>query len=354
MGRYSSDPVWEDIVPLPQDDGGPNPLAAIAYPEDYSEAMSYLRAVMANNEFSDRTLELTEDIIDMNPAHYTVWLYRAKILLELKKDLREEIQWVNDVALRHLKNYQIWHHRQLIMDKLDDPTGERAFIAQMFTLDSKNHHVWTYRQWLVPRFSLWDSELPDIERLLEEDIRNNSAWNHRWFVVFGRAKLSKEKAASEQTETSEALETETLPSSIIDREITYAQNAILLAPQNQSPWNYLRGILRTTGRPLATQAAFAEQFASLDHPDEVRSSHALDLLADLYAEEAEGAEGGETGQEKGKAGEGNAESGKKKAEQALLLLAERYDPIRKGYWLWRRERLGLGEENMATVAAANA
>lgn len=70
---YTESEKWADIVPISQDDGGPNPLAAIAYPDDYSEAMSYLRAVMARNEKSERVLELTADIIDMNPAHYTVW-----------------------------------------------------------------------------------------------------------------------------------------------------------------------------------------------------------------------------------------------------------------------------------------
>lgn len=73
MGKYSDDQDWDDIAPLPQDDGGPNPLAAIAYTDEYAEAMSYLRAIMAKNEMSQRALHLTEDIIDMNAAHYTVW-----------------------------------------------------------------------------------------------------------------------------------------------------------------------------------------------------------------------------------------------------------------------------------------
>lgn len=73
MGKYSDSDEWVDVVPIPQDDGGPNPLAAIAYTEEYSEAMSYLRAAMAKNEKSDRALKLTEEIIRMNPAHYTVW-----------------------------------------------------------------------------------------------------------------------------------------------------------------------------------------------------------------------------------------------------------------------------------------
>lgn len=73
MGIYADSEAWADIVPIAQNDGGLNPLAAISYTEDYSEAMSYLRAVMARNEKSHRVLGLTVDIIKMNPAHYTVW-----------------------------------------------------------------------------------------------------------------------------------------------------------------------------------------------------------------------------------------------------------------------------------------
>lgn len=77
MGKYADSNDWADIDPIPQDDGGANPLAAIAYTEEYSEAMSYLRAVMTKDEKSDRILPLTEDIIRMNPAHYTVWYIRT-------------------------------------------------------------------------------------------------------------------------------------------------------------------------------------------------------------------------------------------------------------------------------------
>lgn len=73
MPKYAEDPLWVDVEPLQQDNGGPHPLAAIAYSEEYSEAMAYLRAIMAKGDLSERVLELTEDIIKMNPAHYTVW-----------------------------------------------------------------------------------------------------------------------------------------------------------------------------------------------------------------------------------------------------------------------------------------
>ncbi|KAB2568807.1 Protein farnesyltransferase/geranylgeranyltransferase type-1 subunit alpha [Lasiodiplodia theobromae] len=302
MPYYAEAEEWSDIEPIPLDEGGPNALAAITYSDEYDEAMSYLRAVMAKNEMSERALALTEDIIASNPAHYTVWLYRAKIVLSLEKDLHEELAWLNAAALRNLKNYQIWHHRQTIVDTLGDVTGEQAFVARMLAKDAKNYHVWSYRQWLVRRFGLWaedSGELEAVEALLREDVRNNSAWNHRWFLVFGSdaENLSQKK--------------------ILDREMDYAKAAVELAPQNPSPWNYLRGIVRYAKLPLSTLKDFAEQYASIEKPDEVSSSHALDLLADIYSEE----------------------SSKENAAKALDLLAQRYDPIRENYWNYRKSLL---------------
>ena len=56
-GTYTSDPEWASVQPIPLNDGsesGAMPLATIAYAPDYLEAMSYLRAVMAANEMSER------------------------------------------------------------------------------------------------------------------------------------------------------------------------------------------------------------------------------------------------------------------------------------------------------------
>lgn len=105
----------------------------------------------------------------------------------MKKDPADEIAWLNPVSLRHLKNYQIWHHRQTIINRLGSPEGESAFIAKMLESDAKNYHVWSYRQWLVKRFDLFndEEELKWTESMIDEDVRNNSAWNHRFFIVFG-------------------------------------------------------------------------------------------------------------------------------------------------------------------------
>ena len=193
------------------------------------------------------------------------------------------------------------------------PPTETPFLALMFDRDAKNYHVWSYRQWLVRHFSIWDHELPYVESLLHSDVRNNSAWNHRWFVVFARHTDPQKHSIRKYDADTD------VPPETIEREIEYTKAAISTAPQNQSPWNYLRGVLRKKGEGLTELKSFAEQYADLEKEDEVRSSHALDFLADVYAEEEQ----------------------KERSGKALELLARRYDPIRKNYWDYRRNLLGL-------------
>ncbi|KAF2750024.1 protein prenylyltransferase [Sporormia fimetaria CBS 119925] len=296
---YHDDPAWSDVTPIPQLESG-QVLAGISYTAEYSEAMSYLRAVMAANEYSTRVLDLTEHIISLNPAHYTVWLYRAQTLSALNRNLREEIKWLNPTALKHLKNYQIWHHRQTIIDRLGSCDGEQEFVEQMLEKDAKNYHVWSYRQWVVRRFGLFgdEGERKWCEGMMERDVRNNSVWNHRFFVVFGGLKGEVEEG-------------------LLKRELEYAQDAVRKAPQNECPWNYIRGVLRQAKKPMSTVKEFAKEFADLEKPDEVRSTHALDLLADIYEEEKKNDE----------------------AKTALDLLANKYDPIRAKYWEYRARSL---------------
>lgn len=212
------------------------------------------------------------------------------------------------------------------------PPGEPAFLARMLSKDVKNYHVWSYRQWLVRHFSLWDSELPLIEAFLRDDVRNNSAWNHRWFLIFGRVMDPSKDSIIKITTPNALSKTKTKPSidpSIIQREIQYTQAAIRLAPQNPSPWNYLRGILTARGTGFSDLVPFAEEFSNVDPDceDEVRSTHALDFLAECYAERKE----------------------TERAGRALEMLAKRFDPIRRNYWNYRRGVLGLSAVSAAVT-----
>ena len=158
-------------------------------------------------------------------------------------------------------------------------------------------------------------------------MRNNSAWNHRWFVTFGRFERdTKEGQASGPTEE------------VYEREIAYAKDKIREAPQNASPWNYLKGVLRRqsggTTKEYVVLKEFALEFVDLENEEEeevVRSSHALDLLAEIWAQEV---------------GE------RKRAERALELLGGKFDPIRKNYWEYRRSLLAEAEASVGVADLA--
>ncbi|KAJ5480830.1 Protein farnesyltransferase/geranylgeranyltransferase type-1 subunit alpha [Penicillium diatomitis] len=327
-GTYATDPEWADVSPIELNDGsesGAMPLATIAYPSDYLEATSYLRAVMAANEMSERALKLTKDVISMNPAHYTVWIYRARILFALDKDLLEELDWLNGVSLKYLKNYQIWHHRQVLISSKKHfptmPTKEPDFLMEMFTQDSKNYHVWTYRHWLVRHFKLWDSprEIHDVEALIQSDVYNNSAWNHRYMLRFGPRDDQPDAGMINAGDSSASPEEKgrltVVDEDLVDAELKFAQKQILRAPENRSSWWYARGVLRAASRGLEEWEEFAGRFVD---GEQTKSSHAVEWLADVYAE-----------------GE------KAKAVKMFTMLKEKYDPIRKNFWDYRIRQLGV-------------
>ncbi|GAO16981.1 hypothetical protein UVI_02044290 [Ustilaginoidea virens] len=329
-GTIAGNPEWDDVIPIPHSEPD-DALARIAYPDDYAEAVSYLRAVMAAEECSPRCLRLTEHIVSMNPAHYTVWLYRFKIVKTLELPVPDEIEWLNKVALANLKNYQIWHHRQLLLDYYypsiasdQDTVGKLArtevqFVNTMLEEDAKNYHVWSYRQYLVKKLGMWNvGELAATQNLIEDDVRNNSAWAHRFFLVFSDPSIHTPDLPATAHDPK-------VPGSLIDREVSYAKEKILLAPQNQSSWNYLRGALAKGGRAVSDVAEFSQQFVSNlgEEGEDVRSSHALDLLAEWYHESGDAT----------------------KARLCLQRLWEKWDPVREGYWKYRASEIGIGNAN---------
>lgn len=118
---------------------------------------------------------------------YAIRQYRYKTLMALKSPLDDELQLMDELAIKHLKTYQVWHHRRLLVQQTRNPGPELEFIANSLQVDMKNYHTWSYRQWILAYFNddtLWSHELDFVESMLEIDVRNNSAWHHRFFVAF--------------------------------------------------------------------------------------------------------------------------------------------------------------------------
>ncbi|CAF3190521.1 unnamed protein product [Rotaria socialis] len=146
--------------------------------------------------------------------------------------LYEELAFVGRMIESNPKNYQFWEHRRLIVEISGHSSNELSFIASIIKLDSKNYHAWQYRQWVLKTYVLWSDELQYVDHLLQEDIRNNSAWNQCYFVI---------------------AHTTGFKDDIIERELGYVEKRIELCPDNESAWNYLRGIARLLLASLTDQ-----------------------------------------------------------------------------------------------------
>jgi len=321
---YSQRPEWQDITPIPQHESL-SPLAPIFYTDEYRDCTDYFRGIVKAGEMSNRVLELTEDIIRLNPAHYSAWQYRYKTLISINSPLDLELLLMDEIATAFLKNYQVWHHRRLLLSYIysKDPEAkgpslllkELKFIEKVFEEDSKNYHTWSYRQWVLSNFNrneLWAVEIPFVERMIKEDVRNNSAWHHRFFVLFD----SGVRQGDEDRED------------VLRREILYTKGKISLAPNNLSPWNYLRGILDRTKTPYESVEEFVlpytkseetpESFVDLDNPPPSKGAQlpavpAVEFLADIRESQGRFSE----------------------TTELFRLLGDKLDTIRKRYWNFR-------------------
>jgi protein farnesyltransferase/geranylgeranyltransferase type-1 subunit alpha len=76
--------------------------------------------------------------------------YRARILFALNKDLLDELDFIEEIAEENPKNYQVFHHRQRIVQEMSNRgtanfERELDFTEQLLNDDQKNYHVWSYR-----------------------------------------------------------------------------------------------------------------------------------------------------------------------------------------------------------------
>jgi len=177
---------------------------------------------------------------------------------------------------------------------LKDPSAELQFTENILELDAKNYHAWQHRQWVIKEFGLWEREIDYVDKLLTEDLRNNSAWNQRYFVI------SKTTGFVED---------------VVHQEVRLTMDLIRKVPNNESAWNYLKGVLSQTG--LSKYPGLKETLLEM-YGNGIDSLYLMSTLIDIYEEELQS---------------GLADSNC--LEQALELchkLATDVDYIRREYW----------------------
>lgn len=103
---------------------------------------------------------------------------------------------IHEWSLTFGKNFQIWHHRQVVLDEIlrdsqSDFDWKKEFdnLKDVFKKDAKNYHAWSFTIWMLEtaissRLPIdFDLLLQYSQELIKQDPYNNSAWNFRFYLL---------------------------------------------------------------------------------------------------------------------------------------------------------------------------
>lgn len=172
-------------------------------------------------------------------------------------------------------------------------------------------------------FSLFDDELNYVDQLIAEDMRNNSAWNQRFFV----------------------LQHTGLTPEVITREAHYVMNRIRLIKNNESTWNFLRGLLEFEDG-LLDQLPEVGNFCEELYGENNRSPYLLAFLVDLHMERA-------LSSETDIYDVAVKEYSQKRALELCEAMITEHDKIRRRYWSYVRDKFRNDFETLDSVSASN-
>lgn len=133
---------------------------------------------------------------------------------------------------------------------------------------------------------------------------SNSAWNQRYFCLHNSG----------------------FSSDALEYELLFVMNRLKLLKNNESAWNYLRGLLQILD---AEQCLKCVEYTESLFEEGHNYNHILAFLTDAYIELCQ----------KTKLDPQITSVYHKKAIDIFLLLETKYDTIRKSYWKFRREYL---------------
>ena len=285
---------WKDINPVTQFSDQVQ-ILKIKYTKREKKLLGIFLGVLQKKEISLRVYNLTSKVIEEFPSNYVAWLLRRKCLNEVKEiNALDELNWLDKQIEENQKNYQIWHHRKLLIEKLNDPFHEKKVLNNIFSTEPKNFHAWSHRIWMIRRFNNTEGEFDFIEKMLEDDIKNNSVWNYRFFLI-------------------QFINNNKIDKNIIENEIKYAINKIKKCYLNECPYCYIRGFINKFGYKY-DDFLFAKEELEKILKKNKNNSYGLNLLLDYYEEEK------------------NEEKFNETIEQLIKV-----DFIRKKYYGWRKE-----------------
>lgn len=152
-------------------------------------------------------------------------------------------------------------------------------------------------------YRLYENELDFVDKLLKADQRNNSAWNQRFHII----------------KTFYGLDGDT-----IQQEISYVLEKMQIIKNNESAWNYLRGVICHNSGKLSDYPE-VQEICERHFNSGYQEACLVSYLFDLYREKYLLDKTDETYYEK--------------AVECLNILATKCDKIRKKYWTYLKEEM---------------
>ena len=328
------------------DGDGARDVARPAYEDAYEDAVAAreramarrARAALEGDDGGTTAREWTPEdgaeaaarVLETCGAHYTAWAFRMRCVEDAvdareaeagTATLRDELAFAEAQTTKNPKNYQVWNHARMVLERADAAgafeglrDGAFAHANAALMLDGKNIHAWSHRAWLVERCDAWEEEMAFTEEMLAEDWMNNSAWNARFQCV---------TVCLERGDVG-----------VLEREAAFATTAPRVDDDNESAWNYLRGLCaiaerdgsaipRDVANRVVALAIDAARTAAAPAPSRVPSRHAALLLADRVAAEAVR----------------DADIGRAASAESMFRNLATLDPLRGNYYRTRIDRL---------------
>lgn len=234
--------------------------------------MKCFEKVSSEEDFSEKSLNLTTAAIRYNQFNYNFWMFRRLILRHLKYDPHKELCWIEELICENPSNVLCWEHRKIMAKRnLSYCMADQEFslTERILNRDAKNYFAWTHRQWALNTFKytnlgLLTDELKFTAKFIIQDVRNNSAWNQRFFIIQQRGRTD---------------------FIVVKKEFKFALENIKLAHENESAWNYMRGLLQTFGTKKLLQFPELLEFCESEYNEnDNRKQHVLAFLIDAKIE----------------------------------------------------------------------
>ncbi|XP_069817775.1 geranylgeranyl transferase type-2 subunit alpha isoform X2 [Dendropsophus ebraccatus] len=200
-------------------------------------------------QLDKEALEITAQILALNPDFASLWNLRREVFLALGADRSDEemrplyvteLSFLESCLRVNPKSYGTWYHRCWVMEHMPEPDWARelALCNRFLEIDERNFHCWDYRRFVTQSFHVpHTDELEFTSSLITKNFSNYSSWHYR-------SKLLPQIHPDPQR-LGRATE------KVLLSELELVQNAFFTDPNDQSAWFYHRWLLGRADLPLS-------------------------------------------------------------------------------------------------------